>query len=194
MQFMGNEFGQFIEWRFYEPLEWFLLDYDAHRRLMDYVRVLNHFYLEETTLWADNDSWNGFKWIDADNSGQSILSLIRIDEEKGNFCVIVLNLKPVDYPEYDIGVPSSGWYREVFSTDRKDFGGNGAVNSGNIIAKAKPLHGFDQRITVHLPALSGIVLKPVRNGLLKIKNNKEKKKNNSPKNAINDLREKTTEI
>ena len=42
LNFMGNEFGQFIEWRFYESLEWFLLDYEAHAKHQNFVKAMNH--------------------------------------------------------------------------------------------------------------------------------------------------------
>ena len=65
LNFMGNEFGQFIEWRYYDELEWFLLDYASHRNHQAFIRALNHVYVKEKALWSCDHSWQGFSWIDA---------------------------------------------------------------------------------------------------------------------------------
>ncbi|HBI02641.1 MAG TPA: 1,4-alpha-glucan branching enzyme, partial [Paenibacillaceae bacterium] len=71
--FMGGEFGQFIEWKDTDSLDWFLLDYDMHRKLHAYVKELNHFYRQQPALWELDQASSGFSWIDADNQDQSIL-------------------------------------------------------------------------------------------------------------------------
>ena len=58
--FMGQEFGQFIEWDEKRQLDWFLLDYPAHRQLRDFTRALNRLYAESAPLWQIDDSWDGF--------------------------------------------------------------------------------------------------------------------------------------
>ena len=82
LNFMGNEMAQFIEWRFAEQLEWFLLDYEKHAQYQHFVSQLNQLYLREPALWRQNYSWDGFKWLEADNAEQSVLL----------FCVAVCHL------------------------------------------------------------------------------------------------------
>jgi 1,4-alpha-glucan branching enzyme len=94
LNFMGSEFGQFIEWRFAEPLEWFLLDYPMHKNLQCFVRDLNAFYLDQPALWEQDNGWDGFKWINADDDEHSIFSFRRIDQ-KGQELVCVINMTPV---------------------------------------------------------------------------------------------------
>lgn len=157
LSFMGNEFGQFIEWRFYEALEWFLLDFESHRKHLDFIQMLNLLYLKTPALWKDNFSWDGFRWIDADNRSQSVLSFVRTDSGSGNLCVCVFNMSTIDFPVYSIGVPEYGIYRELLSTDSERFGGSGTAASPSIMTTPDINHGMDQSITFHLPPLSGII-------------------------------------
>ena len=157
LSFMGNEFGQFIEWRFYEPLEWFLLDFDGHRKHLDFIRMLNLLYLKTPALWRENFGWEGFRWIDADNRSQSILSFVRTDTVTGDICVCIFNMSTIDFPEYGIGVPEYGIYRELLSTNSERFGGSGTVNDTPIRTTTDANHGFDQTLMFHLPPLSGII-------------------------------------
>ncbi len=157
LSFMGNEFGQFIEWRFYEPLEWFLLDFESHRKHLDFIRMLNLLYLKTPALWRENFSWEGFRWIDADNRSQSVLSFYRTDTVTGDICVCVFNMSTIDFPDYGIGVPEYGIYREMLTTDMERFGGSGAVNDTPIKTTSDVNHGLDQTLKFHLPPLSGII-------------------------------------
>lgn len=159
LSFMGNEFGQFIEWRYYESLEWFLLDYDSHRQIREFVRDMNKTWLNEKSLWGDNYSWNGFKWLDADNNTQSVLSFIRSFED--DFTVTILNMCPNSYSSYRIGVPYKGTYRELLNSDGEKYGGSGFVNTDILEAEEIPMHGCQYSIEIKLPALGGILIKPV---------------------------------
>ena len=77
LTFMGTEIAPFIEWRYYEELEWFLLDYPTHAAHKNYVKALNHMYLEQPSLWQESYSQGGHQWLDADNNEQSILLFMR---------------------------------------------------------------------------------------------------------------------
>jgi len=159
LNFMGNEIAQFIEWRYYEGIEWFLLGYDNHRMHQEFIRSLNMFYRNEPALWKDDSDWDGFSWIDADNGEQSVLSFYRTDPDSTSRIVCVLNLAPVDYPEYELGTPDHGIYREILSSDQTEFGGEGRLNPGDLKTDGKPRHGCGQSMTFRLPPLTGILFR-----------------------------------
>jgi 1,4-alpha-glucan branching enzyme len=154
--FMGGEFGQFIEWRFNEGLEWFLLDYDMHKKLHDYVKVLNGFYLKEKSLWEIDYDWKGFKWIDTNNYNQSIITFMRTAKNQDDFLIIVCNFTPVVHEMYRIGVPEEGEYIEVFNSDDTIYGGSGVKNEGNLVSENTKWHCCDYSIQITIPPLSSI--------------------------------------
>ena len=128
LSFMGNEFAQFIEWRYFEGLEWFLLEYETHARHRAYVAALNRLYLRERALWEQDRGWSGFSWLDADNGGQSVLVFRRQGRAPRDFLLVVLNFTPASYDGYLIGAPLPGEYTELFSSDETRFGGSGRTN------------------------------------------------------------------
>lgn len=156
--FMGCEFGQFIEWNYKQQLDWCLLEYEAHRLMRDFVRELNHFYLETPCLWQVDDSWDGFNWIAHDDHTQNIIAFRRIDES-GKELVVVCNFAPVTRENYRVGVPPATSYDEIFNTDDIRFGGSGVVNKGAIRVKNVPDHGMKQSIQLTIPPLAVVFLK-----------------------------------
>lgn len=152
--FMGGEFGQFIEWDFTKELDWFLLEYDKHRQLQDYVRDLNHFYLAHPALWQNDNDWHGFQWIACDDNSQSVISFRRVDA-KGKEVVVVCNFCPVTREHYCIGAAKAGTYIPVLSSDDVKYGGTGTPLKP-VKAKAKPMHGLKYSIELTLPPLSTV--------------------------------------
>ncbi len=159
LSFMGNEFGQFIEWRFNEGLEWFLLEYAKHREMLFFTKTLHTLYLKERCLWERDDGWQGFQWIDADNREQSILIFARRGEDENRWLVVVLNFQPRSYPDFLLGVPGPGLYREVLNSDDMAFGGGGTVNPKAVRAKKKPCHGRDYAVNIKVPPIGAVLLK-----------------------------------
>ena len=150
--FMGQEFGQFIEWDEKKPLDWMLLGYDKHHQLQSYVRDLNKFYLETPAMWQVDYSWEGFQWIVPDDNQQSVIAFLRRDA-KGKMVLIVCNFNPVLREGYSMGVPNAGSYKEVLNSDDAKYGGSGVTN-GTVRSKKGAMHGFEQHITLTLPPLS----------------------------------------
>ena len=114
LSFMGNEFAQFIEWRDYEELEWFLLQNATHAGVQAFIRELNHVYRAEKALWEIDNSWDGFDWIDADNNEQGILSFVRKAKD-GSAVLCVLNFRPESHESFRLGVPLAGAWQEILS-------------------------------------------------------------------------------
>lgn len=155
--FMGTEFGQFKEWDYQSGLDWLLLDYESHRMTRHYTQMLNHLYLETPALWDNDFTWEGFQWIAADDTAQSIISFRRIDRQ-GNEVVVVCNFTPVQRENYRIGMPAYGQWAEVFNSDLAEFGGSN-VSNGLVHTDPIPYHGMEQSAALTLPGLSMLVFK-----------------------------------
>ncbi|MEL7655104.1 MAG: 1,4-alpha-glucan branching protein GlgB [Bacillota bacterium] len=153
--FMGSEFAQFIEWDYQKELDWNLLSFEMHRKFHDFMKELNQFYLTSPELWEQDDGWDGFQWIQADDSDSNIISFRRISK-KGDNLIIVCNFSPVSRNNYRIGVPDSGIYKPVFHSGLEKFGGT----SDNITNECKTdviaHNGYEYSLEVDLPGLSTI--------------------------------------
>ena len=155
--FMGSEIGQFREWDYEGEIEWFLLEYDMHAKFQRYVAELNHLYLRSPELWQVDDSWDGFSWIDADNSSQSIVSYRRKAKD-GQELIVLANFTPVVYEDFVMGVPK-GTYEEILNSDDERFGGSGVVNIGELKTQKVGAHGFEDSIRFRVPPFAITILK-----------------------------------
>ncbi|MHA6528983.1 1,4-alpha-glucan branching protein GlgB [Paenibacillus sp. BAC0078] len=156
--FMGGEFGQFIEWKDQDQLDWLLLDYESHRHMLTYTAALNKLYLSERALWELDHEMEGYQWIDADDIGQSVISCIRRGKKPVDTLVILINFQPVERRLYRIGVPRPGTYEEIFSSENTEFGGSGLRNTPMKSVK-KAWHNQPNSIELTVPPLSFLVLK-----------------------------------
>ncbi|NCA98692.1 MAG: 1,4-alpha-glucan branching protein GlgB [Clostridia bacterium] len=161
LMFMGGEFGQFIEWRFYEQLEWFLLEYENHRLMHQFVRTMNHAYLDQPAFWADDHDWSGFEWISADDADNSVYIFARKALAEDKLVVTVINLTPNPLPQYRFGVPRPGTYKILLNSDSADFGGSGydcGDQGGSFTSIAEASHGQEQSLVIQIPPLCGLLL------------------------------------
>ncbi|EJT5940408.1 TPA: 1,4-alpha-glucan branching protein GlgB [Clostridium perfringens] len=155
LMFMGCEFGQFIEWREYEELEWKLIDkFDMHRKTHNFFKDLNNFYKNNSELWELDYDGDGFQWIDADNNEQSIYIFIRKSKNVEKYKIFVCNFTPMVYYDFNIGVPEKGVYREIFNTDKKEYGGSGQVIKGNLFSKEGWCHNQPHTLTIKVPPMA----------------------------------------
>ncbi|CAH0344084.1 1,4-alpha-glucan branching enzyme GlgB [Bacillus sp. CECT 9360] len=147
--FMGSELGQFAEWKDKEELDWHLLDYPAHQELNHYLKSLNHFYKDTSSLWRLDHEPDGFGWIDHSHH-ENVLTFMRKGKRKGDYSIVVCNFSTHVYDKYRIGIPANGSFIEVFNSDANHFGGSGRVNSDAIEAEKVPYHNqrFSMEITV----------------------------------------------
>lgn len=155
--FMGQEFAQIHEWDYKTGLDWDLLEKPRHKKMQNFVEKLNAFYLDNSPLWQNDDSWNGFAWISHDDYKQSVISFRRIDDN-GNEIIAVCNFVPVERNDYKIGIPFEGEYEEVLNTDAKEFGGDGVSNK-TLLSIDEPMHGYEQCVSMTIPALSVIYIR-----------------------------------
>ena len=161
LMFMGQEFGQFIEWNYEKGLDWLLLDYPKHRALQNYFKKINEFYKANPAFWQIDYSWEGFSWISSDDKDNSVIAFRRIDE-KGKEIIVVCNFTNVERCDYRIGIPKKGAYKIVFNSDDVDFGGEGKGNKGKLKTESINMHGFEQSISLDLPPMAAIYIKKTR--------------------------------
>ncbi|HZK87622.1 MAG TPA: 1,4-alpha-glucan branching protein GlgB [Anaerovoracaceae bacterium] len=157
LNFMGNEFAQYIEWKYEEGLEWFMLDYTLHRQFQQFTKKLNWIYRENRALYENDTSLDSFDWLDVNNSNQSVLIYQR--KVKGNILVVVINFKPEGYPDYRLAVDKKGNYKELINSDSIEHGGNGYFINGNIKTEEFPYNGKKHSMKIKLPPLAGVIFK-----------------------------------
>ena len=163
LNFMGNEIAQFIEWRYYEGIEWFLAkEYESHAKQQEMVKCLNHVFTKEKALWQKNYEEQGFRWLDADDSSQAILAFMRSGENPMDDLVVIINFRPDTYENFRIGVPRKGKWKEIFNTDRAEFGGNNYLNDKPLKAEKEPWHGMEYSVEIKVPSIGGLILKGSR--------------------------------
>ncbi|MBR6509098.1 MAG: 1,4-alpha-glucan branching protein GlgB [Clostridia bacterium] len=151
--FMGEEFAQFDEWDYKSELNWFLMDFESHRNMLKYVKALNLFYMENSSLWENDFSWEGFKWISHDDYLQSVIAFRRINK-KGEELIAICNFTPIERKNYRIGLPSNSKYKREFCSDDKAFGGNTPKSRKLISAEKKEMHGYEFSANFNIPPMS----------------------------------------
>ena len=158
LNFMGNEFVQGLEWRYYEQLEWQLLkDNKGSKDIQNYVKALNTLYLEEKALWHDGQ--NAFEWIEHENIDENMLIFLRKNPDTDDFIIAVFNFSGKDHDKYPVGVNLEGEYECILDSNEKRFGGSyqGRKRSYKTIKGA--WHNREQHIEVKIAKNSTIFLK-----------------------------------
>ncbi|RMG94104.1 MAG: 1,4-alpha-glucan branching protein GlgB [Chloroflexi bacterium] len=157
--FMGGEIGQWREWSEARSLDWHLLEDDRHLGLQKFVRDLNHFYQQEAALFAEDYSWEGFRWLDLHDAQRSILAFLRRAPASGEEIYVVCNFTPVVRQEYRLGVTMPGMYREVLNSDAVLYGGSGVCNEGELMSRPTGHFDLPYSIELTLPPLGIVFLK-----------------------------------
>jgi len=150
--FMGTELAQFSEWNYETQLDWNLLDYPMHKKFHKFIKDLNHLYKERPQLWELDDVWEGFQWINSDDSNNNVLSFKRFDKS-GHEMMIISNFSAVAYKQYLLGIESKTQYRLLFSTADKRYGGDG-LNQNAVTAEDVSYYGKPYSIALDIPELS----------------------------------------
>jgi 1,4-alpha-glucan branching enzyme len=156
--FMGAEFGQWDEWYHESSLDWHLLSYEPHQGMARWLQDLNRFYREEPALYEVDFANEGFRWVDFHDWEESIVSFLRLARDPERSVLVICNLTPVPRPNYRVGVPSEGYWKEVLNSDAELYGGSGQGNLGGLESSPVPSHGFYHSISVTLPPLGVLYL------------------------------------
>jgi 1,4-alpha-glucan branching enzyme len=157
--FMGGELGQWSEWNHETSLDWHLLDYAPHQGVCRLLEDLNRLYRNEPALHEIDFSHTGFEWIDCCDVEAAVISFLRKGKKPDDVLVAVLNFTPVPRYNYRVGVPQRGYWREVFNSDAREYGGSGHGNFGGFEAIPIPSHGRLYSLTLTLPPLGAVFFK-----------------------------------
>jgi len=154
--FMGQEFGQTSEWSEARSLDWHLLQFAPHAGLSLLVRDLNILYREAPALYARDCEAEGFQWLAVDDADQSVFAWLRRGGPQDPPVAVVVNFTPVPRPDYRIGLPAAGRWREILNTDAAVYGGGGLGNFGAVQAVAEPWGGQPASAHVMAPPLGAV--------------------------------------
>ncbi len=157
--FMGCEFGQRGEWKHDTSIDWFVLKYDHHRGLQQLVADLNQVYKAEPALHEGDCDPAGFEWVDAQDAGASTYAFLRKPLNGTDRILCVFNMTPVPRPNYRVGVPGPGYWKEVFNSDAAVYGGSNHGNNGGLHAEFSSWHGRPYSLNLTLPPLGAVFLK-----------------------------------
>ena len=157
--FMGGEIGQFGEWNHDQSLHWDLLGRDLNKGILQLISDLNRLYKEEEALWKFQFEPRGFEWIDYSDRENSVMAFRRLTDDPSKQLTVVINFTPVVRYGYHIGVPTAGEWQEVFNTDDHRYCGSGVLN-GTLRAVDTGFHGQAQSLSLALPPLGMVILKP----------------------------------
>jgi len=160
LMFMGGEFGQRREWDHDRSLDWHQLEQPSSRGLQRWVRDLNTFLRGEPALHELDFDPQGFEWIDANDSQQSVLSFVRWDRKRVRPLVTLCNFTPVPRHNYRVGVPVAGTWKECLNSDAPLYGGSGQGNGGAVESTPVAAHGRYQSLTVTVPPLGVVIFRP----------------------------------
>ena len=157
--FMGGEFGQTAEWNHDGTLDWRLTEYDLHRGIQNIFRDLNALYKSEPALFHFPFDHRGFEWVDYSDQENSVMIYMRKSEVPEESLIVVLNFTPETRQHYSIGVPFRGTWTEIFTSDRKKYGGSDALNQGLLYTSPVKYHNKDYSISLTLPPLGVSILR-----------------------------------
>ena len=158
LNFMGNEFGQFREWNEKQSLDWHLVSWESHGKLLAMMKDLNHIYKENAPFWEIDHYYTGFEWIWCDDADNSIVSFVRKDDH-GNQILCVFNFTPVVRESYRLGAPTRGAWKEIFNSDSSLFGGSNVGNLGEVWTQDIPWQNRECSLNIKLPPLAGVYFK-----------------------------------
>ena len=156
--FMGQEFAQEREWSEARELDWFLLQQPLHEGMRKYVAQLLKIYSKYPCMHEIDNDWAGFEWINADDKERSIYSFFRKCPDDKRRIMFILNMTPVEYPEYRLGVPELKTYRVILNSTDPEYGGAGSNVPKSLKAMKGDCDYKPQYITFDMPAYGGLVL------------------------------------
>ncbi|HEX8598107.1 MAG TPA: 1,4-alpha-glucan branching protein GlgB [Chloroflexia bacterium] len=158
--FMGGEFGQRTEFNEQRSLDWHELSNEPNGRLLVFMRDLLHAYRNQPALYEVDFSWEGFQWLIANDSDNSIIAFARKAKDPDDMVVVVCNFTPLPRYNYRLPVPRNGYYREILNSDSSAYWGSNVGNAGGLETVPDPWSEGDCALYLTVPPLSVLLLKP----------------------------------
>lgn len=156
LNFMGYEFGQFKEWNYAEGIEFFMCQYEMHRKLKTYVKDLNAFYVEHSEFFEIENSWDGFEWLAPNDADRNIVSFKRKNKD-GDEITVIVSFSGVDAKDYLLGLPE-GKYKIIFNSDSTKYGGSGTLKKRIFKTVKIPSHNMPNSIKIEVPKMTCLYL------------------------------------
>ncbi len=155
--FMGGEIAQRNEWYHEASLDWSLLQYLPHAGVQRLVKDLNHVYRTRPALHELDCDASGFQWVDFSDADNSILVFLRKGSSSDSLELVACNFTPVPRYGYRVGVPKSGFWKEILNSDAKEYGGSGIGNAGGCNSETVQSHRMAQSLSITLPPLAVVL-------------------------------------
>ncbi|MFA5404440.1 MAG: 1,4-alpha-glucan branching protein GlgB [Ignavibacteria bacterium] len=159
LNFMSNDIAQYKEWNAKDSLDWFIMDFEMHKKLNYFVKDLNILYKNHPALYEVDFKSEGFEWVDFSDADSSVIAFLRKSENNSEILLFVLNMTPVFRENYELGVPFDGFYKEILNCDALEYGGSGKGNAGGVGSNQRTKNQWYHTICITLPPLGGLVFK-----------------------------------
>ncbi len=132
-----------------------------HKKMHDFVKDLNHLYLSEPALYEVDFHYEGFEWIDCNDTEHSIVSFIRKGKDWRDMLIFVCNFTPAVHDNYRIGAPVDVAYVEIFNSDSEKYGGSNVLNCNVIKSENLSYHQKPYSMVLKIPPLATVILRPL---------------------------------
>lgn len=186
--FMGQEFAQAREWAEDRSLDWDLLEKPEHLQMKEYVKALWHLYKEYPALYQLDYRAEGFEWINILEYEKNMLTFVRRTRRSADTLLIVCNFSALSYENYQVGVPYAGKYKEIFNSDKVEYGGTGVINPRVKITKKAECDERKNSLTIKVPPLGFQVFSYMKAVEKMIDNRTARKKKSAPVKKTNALK------
>jgi len=157
--FMGNEFAQTSEWNHHSELDWHLLQHDSHKMMQSCVKDLNHLYSKEPALYQLQFETGGFEWINLNHRQEGVIVYKRKGLNKDEEVLVVLNVTPVVRRDWKVQVYGKSSWKEIFNSNEAEYWGSGDVFNPSVQCHLLDSETGLYELTIHLPALGGLVFR-----------------------------------
>lgn len=162
--FMGSELGQLREWTEAQQQDWELLQYPIHDAFHHFITELNHLYLTEPALYAEDYEENGFRWVDCHQEEHCIYAMER--RAGDSRLLVLLHMSDEGTQPYTFTLSDCESLQPLLHTDWERFHGTVPEDRSMILGDRTRT---GTQFTVELPSFSGMILRIIP----KVKKEKE---------------------